>query len=705
MHSLQRKMDQISFQYPIHYLFFGLLLAIGVGFLLYFKTRQFFDRPDRDKFMLAILRTSVVFLLFVLLMNPMIKRFNQEIKKPVITLAIDQSRSMIQRDSTWVKDFTENLNRFESKISEKYEIQKIGFGKNARTIKEFAFSELSTDLGNSMDYISEQMDPLYLKGIVLFSDGIYNTGKNPLYHPLTGLVPVYGIIHGDSTQEKDLSIQRVYHNDIIYSGDNFSIQIDIQAWQCDPSKYSFKLSRLENNNWIIISDQSETIEKSNYFITKNLVSTSEKPGIYKYRIQCSHINGEKNLLNNSKEFYVEVLDSRKKVLILAHSPHPDISAIKESLESNKNYEVKIKYPKDPIEKMEELSLVIFHQLPNFSYDLTGILSRLDALKVSRIFIIGQQTEISLFNQKQDLLKINASNKSSNESQAIYSELFNSFTIDPATLLSLSRYPPLITAFGNYQLDPTANVMLYQRIGKVDTKYPLWVFGERGGIKTSIICGEGLWKWKLNDYIQNNNFNSFHELLSKSLQYTSTKEDRRKFRISLNKRVFSESDQIIFNAELYNDNYERINKPDVFLKLTSSDNKTYDFTFGKKENFYELNAGSLPEGEYKFIGNCQWNNLKLNSEGRLNIQSNQLEFTNLVARPDLLRGLAEKSGGSVYQKNQMDDLANLLMRDEKSKPIIFQTLDIKPLIDRKWIFFLLFLMLGLEWFFRRYWGSY
>lgn len=698
-------MDQISFQYPIQYLFIGFFLAIGAGFLLYYKTRQLVDRSDRDKFILASLRVIVVFLLFFLLMNPMIKRYNQEIKKPVIALAIDQSRSMIQKDSSWIKAFIKNLNDFESRITEKYEVHKLGFGLNAQAFKGFQFNSLGTDLGSSLDYISDQADPAYLKGIVLFSDGIYNSGKNPLYHPMTDLVPVYGIIHGDSTQEKDLSIQRVYHNDIIYSGDKFSIQVDILAWQCDPSKYNFKLSRFENNNWVSLIEEEEKIEKTNYFITKNLVSYTDKPGIYKYKVQCSAIKGENNQFNNSKEFFVEVLDARKKVLILAHSPHPDISAIKESLESNKNYEVKIKYPKDPLDKLEELSLVIFHQLPNTSTDLSGILSRLDAMKISRIFIIGQQTEISIFNQKQNLVKITGNNRNSNESQAIYSDLFNSFTLLPSTLINLSRYPPLTAPFGNYQLESNANVLLYQRIGKVDTKFPLWVFGENGGIKTSVICGEGIWKWKLNDYVQSNNFNSFYEILSKSLQYTSTKEDRRKFRISIGKKVFSESEQISFNAELYNDNYERINKPDVSLKLISSDNKVYDFTFGKKENFYELNAGSLPEGEYRYVGSCDWNNQKLNSEGRFQVQSNPLEFTNLVARPDLLRGMAEKSGGKTYQKDQMPELAELLMQDEKSKPIIFQTLDTKPLIDRKWIFFLIFLMLGLEWFFRRYWGSY
>jgi hypothetical protein len=35
-----------------------------------------------------------------------------------------------------------------------------------------------------------------------------------------------------------------------------------------------------------------------------------------------------------------VLDARQKILLLYDGPHPDISTIKQSIESNRNFEVK-----------------------------------------------------------------------------------------------------------------------------------------------------------------------------------------------------------------------------------------------------------------------------------------------------------------------------------------------------------------------------
>jgi hypothetical protein len=40
-----------------------------------------------------------------------------------------------------------------------------------------------------------------------------------------------------------------------------------------------------------------------------------------------------------------------------------------------------------------------------------------------------------------------------------------------------------------------------------------------------------------------------------------------------------------------------------------------------------------------------------------------------------------------------------------KPVLYQTTKTEPLIHLKWIFGLLAVLLGLEWFLRRYFGGY
>jgi len=96
---------------------------------------------------------------------------------------------------------------------------------------------------------------------------------------------------------------------------------------------------------------------------------------------------------------------------------------------------------------------------------------------------------------------------------------------------------------------------------------------------------------------------------------------------------------------------------------------------------------------------------LTAEGKFGIQQTNIETSNLVANHNVLRNLAEKMEGISVYKNQLQQLTELLLNKSQNKPILFQTIETKPLIDRKWYLVILFLCLSLEWFLRRYWGSY
>ncbi|MEO6190975.1 MAG: hypothetical protein ABIO44_12060, partial [Saprospiraceae bacterium] len=240
-------MDQLSFQYPTYYLILCFALAIGGGFLLYFKSKSLQDRPEWQRFVLAVLRATTLFLLGLLLMNPILKRFINDVKKPQLAIAIDQSASMVQKDSTWIKEFNTSLSKFKENLFDKYQIDQYQFG--AKVSKENLSSGLikRSNIDEALNTISDQSNPQLLKGVILLSDGIYNSGKNPYYNGLCQTTPIYSLFHGDSIQEKDLVIQRVYHNDIIYSGDKFSTQIDLQGWFANNELLKFKLEKLVNN--------------------------------------------------------------------------------------------------------------------------------------------------------------------------------------------------------------------------------------------------------------------------------------------------------------------------------------------------------------------------------------------------------------------------------------------------------------------------
>ncbi|MCC6815429.1 MAG: hypothetical protein IT267_03335 [Saprospiraceae bacterium] len=698
-------MGQLSFQYPQYYLLLSLLVAIAGALILYYKSTSLHDRPEWQRFLLSVVRGLSLLFLCLLLLNPILKRFQTEIKKPQTYIAIDQSESMLNQDSNWFKQYTGSLENAKKVLSEKYDIKTLYFASDVSSNAIDKNNAKRTSIDNVFQKISDEADPQLLKSVILLSDGIYNSGKNPYYNRLTQMSPIYTLFHGDSTQEKDILIQREYHNEIIYSGDKFACQFDLQAWKAKDEQIQFILERQEGNVWNKIEEFKEKIDKDNFFITKEIVHNAGNPGIYKYRARLSKIDGERNINNNSRQFFIEVLDAKKKILFYALGPHPDLSAIKTSLESNKNYQVDIKFAPAIPDKVESYNLVIFHQLPTSTQNINLILNRINASKTARIFMLGQAVNLSEFNKSQDLIKINGSGNSPNEAQAIYHTNFNLFTLSDQTINIATNFPPINAIFGNYELNSDAYVLFHQRIGKIDTKYPLILLKDYNGIKSGIICGEGIWKWKFNNYSQTSNFEAFNEIISKIIQYSSNKEDRRKFKASPNKNVLSETESLIFNAELYNDSYERVNNSDVRLEIKSNDSKNYEFNLGKKENYYELNIGTLSPGEYSYSAKTTWNNKTLNSDGRFTVQEEDIELNNLVARPDLLRGIAEKSGGKSFDKSEINSLTEILLSEDKNKPIHFQNLDIRQIIDHKWLLIILIILLSTEWFLRRYWGSY
>ena len=244
----------------------------------------------------------------------------------------------------------------------------------------------------------------------------------------------------------------------------------------------------------------------------------------------------------------------------------------------------------------------------------------------------------------------------------------------------------------------------QKIGNIDTEYPLIAYQNKAGIRSSIICAEGIWKWKLFDYLERQNFDITKELVSKSITYTSIKEDRRKFRVSSQEKIYNENQDITFTAELYNDNYELVNEADVFFVISNQQGDEFNYTFTKKGNYYTLDVGSLAPGRYSYTANATHSGTEYKETGQITVQEIQYELYNLEANHSLLYALAERQNGAVVNWNEASNISSVLTQNEDLKPVLYQYMQNKSIIDFKWLFFILMGFLGLEWFFRRYNGS-
>lgn len=699
-------LTNFNFQYAPGYILLCLAIAILFAIGLYFRDKKFLEHKKWLPYLLGVFRFLVISLLGLLLLVPMLKSIFEETKNPIIIIAEDRSGSTTSTGLEAQEKIISDINKIKTELEADFQVEDYYFSNDLYSEVPDSIDTKSTNLEKVFTNIEELYINQNVGAIVLVTDGIYNEGKNPLYLTNNISAPLYAVALGDTSQRKDLVLSRALNNKIVFLGDKFSVQIDINAINCAGESSVLRIHQINDDGTRrLVDSKNVRISSNDFFTTEEFVIDANQSGIVRYTASLTGVKDEISTRNNRKDIFVEVLDSRQNILLLANAPHPDISALKQIIEGNKNYEVTTSYIDNNDITNDQFDLVVLHNLPSGKQDITTILARPNLNRAARLFIFGSQTNHAKFNQLQNVINLEGNSNSLNDVQAITDDGFKLFNLSEALQLELPNYPPLLSPFGNYTISPNSTVLLKQRIGKVDTEYPLLVFNDQGGKKTGVLAAEGIWKWRLFNYLQKSHYDEITEVVNKSLQYLTLKEDKRKFRVNPSQNIFKENEPILINAELYNDSYEKINEPDVNIVVTNADRKNFDFIFSKRGDYYYLDAGQFPAGTYRFAATVNYNGKRLEQSGRFSVESIQLEAYDLTARHGLLRSLTEKYGGELIEASEINTITAKISENNQIKPVIYASSRTNKLMDQKWIFFLIFSFLGLEWFLRRYFGSY
>lgn len=695
-------------QYPVWYISLCLLLGLAYAAFLYFKDNTFKEATKGQKrwiLPISILRFLAVSTLAFLLLSPLIKNQFTDTIPPYVIMVHDNSESVASAftssDST---TYASNMQSLQAKLSNNYKVASYSFGQDLSKDLSFTFDNKVTNLSKNLNELYDTYNNQNVGAIILATDGIYNQGSNPAYLNSSLNVPIYAIALGDTTLKRDLVLEKVLHNRIAYLGDKFTVRADITAKNSSASNTILNVYKGKGRSNKVYTKKIN-INSNDFIATEEVILDADAPGVQQYTITLNEINNELTTENNSQTIFVEVLDSRQKILLLAASPHPDLSAIKQSIENNKNYEVNTAYINKFKGSPKDYNLAILHGLPSSPTNSNSLIEQLKKDDIPVWFIVSSQTDIRTFNNAQSVVSINGNNRSPNDAKAEIQSSFNLFTIEGSYITGLQALPPLQTPFGKYRLSPSAQILMKQKIGTVSTDYPLLAVEQATGYKIAVLCGEGLWRWRLYNYKQSKTYDAFDEMVSKIVQYLSVKNDKRKFRVNMPKTLFNENETITFNAELYNDSYELINTPDVNLSIFDQDKNAYPFTFSKTDNAYALNAGFFPVGNYTYQAQTVFNGQEYKANGSFSVAPIQLESLQTTANHQLLYQLTKQSGGQVIYPDSIANIASILQAQPNIKPQLYTSYQTQSLINLKWIFFVLLGFLSIEWFVRKLIGGY
>jgi hypothetical protein len=652
---------------------------------------------------LGLLRFFLVTLVSFFLLNPLIKSINKEVEKPIVLFCQDNSQSLAYvSDSAYYKgDYLDQVRGLQQSLGDQFDVHYVQFdGQTKNAIDSINYQGQSTNYSALLEHVSNAYSGRNLGAMIVASDGLFNQGANPLYNDQLAQIPLYTVPLGDTTVKRDLLIAEVNANRLAYLGNKFPVSIIVQGKKATGQTAVLKVSKNGQTYF------QETIDVPNdaYLRTIDLTLDATEIGIQKYSIDISTISDEVTYLNNHKDLFIDVLDSREKVLIIAHSPHPDINALRDAIESVDNYKVDVVLAKDVKNNINEYSLAILHQLPAVGGNGVSLIQNLMDARVPCLFVWGGATDFRAFNNSNFGIALDNYRSNITDAGIHLSEGFSLFNVSNELAMAMRSLPPLSVPFGDINLSPGAVHFGSQQIGQIKTDKPLIVFNTLNENKIGLIAGEGIWRWRIAAYQQFNNHIYFDELITKITQFMSAKEDKSLFRVN-GKNDFLENEHIFFDAELYNQSFEAITSKEVKMRITSDEGLSYDYNFSPNVSRYRLDAGQLPSGNYQYKATAFTDQGAIERLGQFSISTLDLELTNTVADHRLLNQWAAAHNGASFAPQNFKQLAEAIRARKDVVSIAYENKELKDLINFKWLLGAILLLLGTEWLLRKRAGAY
>ncbi|MGK0430038.1 MAG: hypothetical protein ACJARX_001711 [Psychroserpens sp.] len=643
----------------------------------------------RRAWLLTGLRFITYFSIFVLLINPKFDKITYYNEKPNLVVAVDNSESISYLNQAQNTTDLISLLKSNEALNDNFNLEFYSFGKDVQSTDSLSFNEKQSNLAQIFERLSEVYNNS-ISPTLIISDGNQTYGNDYAYMTKRYKQSIFPVILGDTITYTDIKLQQLNVNRYAYLKNKFPVEV-IATYNGNTTVNT--QLRISAGNSTVFS-KPLTFSKTQTSQIVNFTLPASRVGVTSYRAQVVPLDNEKNTINNVKNFAVEVIDQKTNVAIVSDLLHPDLGALKNSIESNEQRNADILSPVEFLDKSVDYQLVIVYQPTN---NFKALFNEIDKLKLNKIVITGTKTNWSLLNKLQSNYKQELTNQFE-EYQATLNQNYGTFIVDN---LNFGEFPPLKGTFGETSFTVTFETILYKTINGNEIDEPLLATFEINDKREALILGEGIWRWRAQAYLNENSFNTFDNFMGKLVQYLST--NKRRTRLNVNYESFyNGNDNVRITAQFFNKNYEFDNNANLTINLKNKDTEEVkSLPFVLKNTSYEVDLSSLEAGNYSFT--VKVNNENVSKSGELKILDYNVEQQFLNANVNKLQTLANNSNGTSYFIDNISTLTYDLINDSRFATIQKSTKKVVPLIDWKYLLGLIALSLAGEWFIRKYNG--
>ena len=331
---------------------FLVLLPFLIAFVYWVYQRTYPQVDPKRRMALVVLRGAAVALLAMVLCEPVLTWWHQQVIRPLVLVLVDTSPSMRGTEGSVTR-----LQQAVAVLSDEgwsarlqqAEVRAWGFAESAYplaldTVAVASTRGQATDIGRavatSLEAVAERER---VQGVVLFSDGGHNLGRDPVRLSAELDVPVYALGVGGAEVPVDVQLVDVRTTETGYVGQRQQIDAEVRSWGYEGKRVEVRLYEGDRS----LQRQSLLLEGDGQVQRVSFAMTPQQAGPRIFRVVVDPAAGEFATADNEALAFTRILAGRPRVLLLAGGPSEDLAFLRRSLSADSSWVVETLIQREP----------------------------------------------------------------------------------------------------------------------------------------------------------------------------------------------------------------------------------------------------------------------------------------------------------------------------------------------------------------------
>lgn len=681
-----------------------LIICVALIALSWFAYRKQGSLPPVISWVLTAIRSIALIIIFLLLLNPYFYSSREVERNPKVAVFLDNSESIgiTKGNYQGLQTYNELLNTLNFELYENADFEYYSIGEEVFPFHPDSInaSHTQTNLSDPIQSVLEMNDQV--KAAIIISDGILTYGRNPTVSAFETSIPLYTIGIGDTSLVEDIAVSNVVTNSTGYTNTSHRVEADISQSGFSGSSVTVTLQ----SEGEILADQTLDFDTDDQIKRIRFDHEFDKAGLRQFQISVNPLLDEFTEINNTRVFSIDVLDSKVRILHVAFEIHPDVKAVRSVIQNDINNELTpLTYLGnnrfiEEIPTDEDFNLIVIHGQPERNTDLS-LQTMYEAIPTVHFTL---SNNFNLINNIPflKLIEYPAGNVTQVNLQPLLTE--DEQPILELPEINLRNAPPLYAPLRG-EISTAPATPLFSVISEgIETNFPAIAIMEQGNIRRSHVLPWGWFRMLQSPNELHRNYAT--SLITNINSWTASDPDNRKLRISPVKQSFSTSDIPALSGTLLNERSEP--EEDATIEVTLRDNEEEEIrTFNMEHTGngnYRLQLPRLAQGMYSYTATARKGLREIESQsGEFLISDTSMEFINTTRNDDILKSIANNSGGNYFT---FENAAAIWDSLESSDILVAHTETIEnysfPVRNIYW-FLIVLILLGTEWIVRKYYS--